>query len=153
MFTFIPTIASKTRPSSGKTHWPKCSSSVGTLSNSYDLYAMATHRKLLAAMSSIAALKYSWKKCLCIVPKFYNQVWTHNKRHSTSTRIISFKWQFNRLTNAKSFHATHHSHHGFIQTYSPIQCCKSNVLHELSQWSQKICSITTVYVNCHITNA
>ena len=61
MQTLMPTIASKTSSSSGKTHFPKLSSSVGTLSNSYGLYAIATHRKLQAAMSSIATLKKSCK--------------------------------------------------------------------------------------------
>lgn len=54
-------MASKTRSSSGKTHSSKLSSE-GTLSISYDLYAMATHRRLLAAISSTADLKKSCKE-------------------------------------------------------------------------------------------
>ena len=65
---------SKTRSSSGKAHWAKFSSSAGTLSNSYDRYAMATHRKLLTAMSLIAALKNSYKKEIeGIIKNFYLQ--------------------------------------------------------------------------------
>jgi hypothetical protein len=59
MYTLMPTIASKTSSSSGKTHLSKLSTSVGTLSKSYGLYAIATQRKLQAAMSSIEALKKS----------------------------------------------------------------------------------------------
>ena len=55
--TFMPTIASKTRSSWGNSHWVFCCSSAGTLSMSYVLYAMATQRKLLAAISSIDFLK------------------------------------------------------------------------------------------------
>ena len=50
-------MASKMRLSSGIDQWASSSSLVGTFSTSYGLYAMATQRKLAAAISSIAFLK------------------------------------------------------------------------------------------------
>lgn len=87
MCTLMPTIASRTRLSSGKTHLSKPSSLVGTLFNSYDLYARATHRKLRAAMSLIAAAK---KCCKGIYKrkKYYpkvQQTWANFKLFSTFT--------------------------------------------------------------------
>ena len=53
--TFRPIIANKKRSLSGNDQWAS-SSLVGTFSISYDLYAIATQRRLSAAISSIAFL-------------------------------------------------------------------------------------------------
>lgn len=76
-------MASKTRSSSGKTHWSKLSSSEGTLSILHDLYAMATHRRLLAAISSIANLKKSCKefKKPNHLPKAYFKSFKQSENH------------------------------------------------------------------------
>jgi len=73
MHTLRPTIASKIRSSSGKDQWASSSSLVGTFSFSYDLYAMATQRRLSAAMSSIAFLKND----ICKTEKLYTHAYTH----------------------------------------------------------------------------
>lgn len=57
MSTLIPTIASKMRLSSGICQFSSSSSLVGTSSVSHILQAIATQRKLPAAISSIALLK------------------------------------------------------------------------------------------------
>jgi len=64
--TFRPIIANKERSSSGNDQWAS-SSPVGTFSISNDLNAMAIQRRLSAAISSIAFLKYD----ICETGMFY----------------------------------------------------------------------------------